>query len=201
MPNSSLVLSLYQIGAIQFGDFTLKSGQSSSLYLNLRKIISHPDLLRRIANAVWQVSQPHQYDLVCGVPYTALPIATCISLDHHLPMIIRRKETKDYGTKQKIEGDYQPHQRCLVVEDVITSGTSLLETTKDLEKEGLKITDVTALIDREQGGRQTLEKQFRVHSVLRLSDMMDILLDSTLVSRADKAKIHSFLAEQAPLTS
>ncbi len=197
MPNSSLVLSLYQIGVIQFGDFTLKSGQSSSLYLNLRKIISHPDLLRRISSALWQASVPQQYDLICGVPYTALPIATCISLDHHLPMIIRRKETKDYGTKQKIEGDYQANQRCLVVEDVITSGASLLETTTDLEKEGLKITDVTALIDREQGGVKKLEKHYRVHTVFRLSDMMDTLLDSTLVSRSDKAKIHSFLAEQA----
>lgn len=201
MPNSSLVLSLYQIGVIQFGDFTLKSGQSSSLYLNLRKIISHPDLLRRISNALWQASSPHQYDLICGVPYTALPIATCISLDHHLPMIIRRKETKDYGTKQKIEGDYQANQRCLVVEDVITSGASLLETTTDLEKEGLKITDVTALIDREQGGVKKLEKHYRVHTVFRLSGMMEILLNSSLVSRDDKMKIHSFLSEKAALAT
>ncbi len=201
MPNSSLVLSLYQIGVIQFGDFKLKSGQSSSLYLNLRKIISHPDLLRRIANALWQASQPHQYDLVCGVPYTALPIATCLSLDHHLPMIMRRKETKDYGTKQSIEGDYQPNQRCLVIEDVITSGASLLETTTDLEKVGIKVTDVTALIDREQGGIKTLEKNYRVHTVLRLSTMMETLLNSTLVSRDDKTKIHSFLSEKTALAT
>lgn len=201
MPNSSLVLSLYQIGVIQFGDFTLKSGQSSSLYLNLRKMISHPDLLRRVAHTLWQASQPHQYDLICGVPYTALPIATCISLDHHLPMIIRRKENKDYGTKQKIDGDYQANQRTLVVEDVITSGASLLETTTDLEKSGLKVTDVAALIDREQGGKSTLEKKYRVHTVLRLSEMMDILLNSTLVPRTDKMKIHSFLAEQEQLNA
>ncbi|MBV9576381.1 MAG: orotate phosphoribosyltransferase, partial [Gammaproteobacteria bacterium] len=92
--DTAIITSLYQMGAIQFGEFQLKSGQTSSIYLNLRKIISYPELLRHVSNAMWNAVQACQFDLVCGVPYTALPIATCISLTHHIPMIMRSKEKK-----------------------------------------------------------------------------------------------------------
>src|SRR5579883_2803864 len=137
-----IIASLYRIGAIQFGEFTLKSGQTSSIYINLRKIISYPELLRTIADAMWQKVKDCQFNLVCGVPYTALPIATCLSLDHDIPMIMRRKEKKSYGTKQQIEGKFAAGQTCLIIEDVITSGMSILETTADLEEAGLKIKDL-----------------------------------------------------------
>lgn len=197
MPTSSLALALYQIGAIQFGDFTLKSGQSSPLYINLRKIISHPFLLRHIANAMWETIQPFSCDLICGVPYTALPIATCLSLDHALPMVMRRKEIKDYGTKQRIEGDFKSKQRCLVVEDVITTGMSILETTQDLISAGIAVTDVVALIDREQGGVATLQKQFRVHTVLTVSTLLNTLLSLPPVLHEDKNRIRDLITQRA----
>src|SRR5688500_1667526 len=90
----TLITSLYQIGCIQLGHFTLKSGQTTSVYMNLRKIISYPEVMRMVAQAMWEETRNCQYDLICGVPYTALPIATCISLDHNIPMIMRRKEKK-----------------------------------------------------------------------------------------------------------
>lgn len=191
MIKTSLVSSLYQIGAIQFGEFTLKSGQTSSIYLNLRKIISHPSLLRTIAEAMWEVTRSCNYKLVCGVPYTALPIATCLSLDHNIPMIMRRKEKKEYGTKQLIEGEYQSGDSCLIIEDVITTGGSIMETTADLENAGLAITDVVALIDRQQGGRENLAKKYNVHSILTLSEIFDILLASTLLNTTERQLVET----------
>src|SRR5262245_20610788 len=141
MATDSLIYPLYKIGAIRFGEFKLKSGQTSTIYINLRKIISYPDLLRSVAEAMWNIMKPLQYDLICGVPYTALPIATCLSLEHNIPMIMRRKEKKDYGTKQIIEGEWKQGERSLIIEDVITSGSSVFETANDLEDAGVEVTD------------------------------------------------------------
>src|SRR5690242_11859207 len=112
MNNEELIFALYQIGALKLGDFTLKSGKSSKIYIDLRQIISHPNVLRAVADTIWQRIQHCKMDLICGVPYTALPIATCISLQHNIPMIMRRKEKKEYGAKQQIEGAFHAGQTC-----------------------------------------------------------------------------------------
>lgn len=197
MTHELLITSLYRIGAIQFGEFQLKSGQVSSIYINLRKIISYPDIMRAVAKLMWQATIDCQFDLICGVPYTALPIATCISLEHNVPMIMRRKEKKDYGTKQMIEGEFKPGQRCLVVEDVVTSGSSILETTLELEHAGLQIHDLVALIDREQGGRENLSKRYKLHTILTLTDILTTLLKSGLLSSNENTIIEQFMAERA----
>lgn len=191
-----LITSLYQIGAIQFGEFQLKSGQTSSIYINLRKIISYPAVLRTVAHAMWEKVKDCHFDLVCGVPYTALPIATCLSLDHNLPMIIRRKEKKEYGTKQLIEGEFKTNQHCLIIEDVVTTGSSIIETAVDLENAGLQITDVITLIDREQGGKEKLTQKYRLHSILSLSDILNLLLNSTLLSLDESKIIEQFLLKR-----
>ena len=191
----SLTESLFKIGAIQFGDFTLKSGKQSSIYINLRKIISYPALLRDISEAMWQ-KVGGNIELVCGVPYTALPIATCMSLDHDIPMVMRRKEKKDYGTKQMIEGVFEKGQSCLIIEDVITTGGSILETAADLEEAGLTVKDLVVLIDREQGGRENLEKKYTTHTILTISDMLKTLLASDLINAEERSIIEKFIAER-----
>lgn len=194
MPNQTLIQSLYHIGAIQFGEFKLKSGQTSSIYINLRKIISYPAILRTVSDAMWEITRDCNYDLVCGVPYTALPIATCLSLDHDIPMVMRRKEKKDYGTKQMIEGVYTEGQRCLIIEDVITTGGSIIETAHDLEQAGIQIHDLVVLIDREQGGKENLEKKYRVHSILTLSNILQTLLTSTITSPDERKIIETYIS-------
>ncbi|MCH9611206.1 MAG: Orotate phosphoribosyltransferase [Chlamydiales bacterium] len=170
------VFELEKIGAVKRGDFVLKSGAKSKIYIDLRLTVSSPKLLRMITDLIWQQIEDRSFDLVCGVPYTALPFATTLSLDHNIPMIMRRKEVKSYGTKKKIEGIFQSGQNCLVVEDLITSGQSVMETIEPLEEVGLKVTDVVAFLDREAGGCEMLEERgYRVHTLITLSEMLQTL--------------------------
>jgi orotate phosphoribosyltransferase len=199
MTEQQLILALYQIGAIKLGEFTLKSGQVSPVYIDLRQIISFPHILRTVSALMWKSVANTPFDLICGIPYTALPMATCMSLQNDRPMVMRRKEKKDYGTKQLIEGRFHAGQTCLLVEDVITTGGSVLETAKDLEAAGLIIKDVVVLIDREQGGNQNLRAHdYHVHATITLSLIFQELLKSDLPSAAEKTKLQQILHEPMP---
>jgi len=189
----AIVLELYAIGAIQFGSFTLKSGLSSPIYLDLRLIVSYPQLLRRISQALWSLAAPLSFDRLCGVPYTALPIATALSLDHDIPMLLRRKEIKDYGTKKSIEGVFQSKERCLIIEDVVTSGSSILETASALEKEGLVVEDALVVISREQGNRLK-ERGIFLHALLTIFDLLKILFHEKYISEETFRSVNHYLS-------
>ncbi len=196
MDHKALIQSLYQIGSIKFGDFVLKSGQKSTIYLDLRQIISYPKVLRTVAEILWQQVSRYSFDLICGVPYTALPIATCISLKQNIPMVMRRKEAKNYGTKQRIEGAFQAGQECLIIEDIITTGSSIIETAEDIETAGLKVNHVCVLINREQGGEENLrQRHYTVHAVFTLKEILNVLLQMNILPESERLIVNTLLHE------
>jgi orotate phosphoribosyltransferase len=196
--HTPLLIKLLEIKAVKFGQFTLKSGLSSPIYIDLRLVVSYPDLLKDVAEALWTKIKELNFDLLCGVPYTALPFATAISLLHRKPMVLRRKEVKEYGTKKLIEGAYQPGQRCLVIEDLITTGISIFETIEPLEKEGLQVHDIAVLLDREQGGRKALtEKGYHLHAVFTMTELLEHVLKTGLADQATVESVRNFMAQGA----
>lgn len=135
-----------------------------------------------------------KFDIVCGVPYTALPIATIYSIKTGVPMVMRRKEAKDYGTKKLIEGNFKESDKCLIVEDVVTSGSSILETVNDLVGSGIKCTDAIVLLNREQGGEKILkEKGITMHSLFSLTQLMDILKQEKCIDEAIVKRVEIYL--------
>lgn len=191
----SLILALHDAGCVQFGQFTLASGASSPIYLDLRRMASHPALLRMAAAAYADLLRPLSYDLLAAVPYAALTIGTAVALAADRPLIYPRKEVKAYGTGRAVEGDFQPGQRAAVLEDLVTSAGSVLTAIQTLEGAGLAVSDVVVLIDRQQGGPQNLAAAgYRLHAALTLAQIVALLEAAGRVTPAQAAAVRAYLA-------
>ena len=176
-PIETLVLTLHDIGAVQFGRFRLHSGKESRIYIDLRLLVSFPAALRQATAAYAGVLATLDYDLLAATPLAGLPIGTAIGLHLDKPLIYPRKTAKSYGTGKNIEGRWSIGQTVVVIDDLITSGDSVLETVASVKAAGLHVRDAVVLIDREQGGREMLAKQgYRVHPVMTLRQMLEILV-------------------------
>jgi uridine monophosphate synthetase len=202
-PSTSLTLKertaneFFDCGCVKFGQFKLKSGVISPIYLDLRMLVSHPSLLAQVAELYKETLKAVRFDVLAALPYAALPIGTAVSLSMNKPMIYPRREQKTYGTCSSIEGAYQPKNIAIIIDDVITRGDSKLEAISQLESAGLQINDVCVLIDRESGGTGFLQAHGKnLISIFKFSELIEAWHLSGRVSQEQYDMVKIFLAEE-----
>jgi orotate phosphoribosyltransferase/uridine monophosphate synthetase len=189
--NLWLADELWKLGAIQFGDFTLgKSTVNSPVYVNLRRLISNPHALQRVAevmldevHTLQRMRQPRlaAYDLIAGVPFGGLHLATAFSLLSGTPLIYLHPP-KD-GHRTVIEGNYTAGQTVLIIDDLITGGRSVIHTAQRLEEDHLLVEDALVLLDRQQGGQERLKQRgINLVSTLTLEAVLHYLGSSRKIS-------------------
>jgi uridine monophosphate synthetase len=188
-----LVIDLFDIKCLLFGEFEQSSGAIFNYYVDLRQIISDPALFHRVLDCYAQVLQTLKFDRIAGIPYGSLPTATGLSLQLHKPLIYPRKEVKAHGTRRLVEGEFNEGETVAVVDDILITGGSVLDGIAKLESSGLNVNDVVVFLDH--GGQQDTRAKkrlntrgLRIQSVLSLETISDVLEEAERIS-ADQAKV------------
>ena len=195
--NPNLADELLKAGCIKFGEFTLKSGLKSPIYIDLRQIITYPKLLEQIGAAYLPLLKGLKFDRIAGLPYAAIPIATAISLQGNYPMIYPRKEVKTYGTKAEIEGEYHAGETVVIIDDLATTGGSKFEAIEKLTEAGLVVKDVVVLIDRQSGAKESLAQAgFAMHAVLTITQLLDYWEQTQKVEKDKIEATRKFLRQE-----
>ena len=192
LDNLWLAQTLFDLGGVQFGNFTVsESAVSSPVFVNPKVLISNPTALRVASKLMQQEinlaqslrrARAHPFAVVAGVPVGGLLLATAFSLETNIPMIYARVRPEGTG-KRGIEGRFNMGDTALIIDDLITRGSSVLETAELLEENRLKVKDVIVLVDREHGATERLRRRgFNLISILKLDVMLNHYMSRGLIS-------------------
>ncbi|NDC13812.1 MAG: orotate phosphoribosyltransferase [Synechococcaceae bacterium WB9_2_170] len=191
---ANLVVELFDIGCLLFGEYVQASGAIFNYYIDLRQIISDPNLFHRVLHAYAGQLEGLMFDRIAGIPYGSLPTATGLSLQLHKPLIYPRKEVKAHGARRLIEGDFNEGDHVVVVDDILITGGSVLEAIAKLESSGLVVRDVVVFLDH--GGdhqRQAKERLaaagYRFHAVVTIEQITAVLHAAGRLSDAQAATL------------
>ncbi len=194
-----LILFLFDKNAIKIGNFTLSSGKKSRFYLDLRILQSYPLYFRKTISLLKTLIHSQigleSFDYLCSVPTSGTVFGSALSYELFKPHIYVRKDLKNYGTQKKIEGALEPNSKILFVDDVITTGQSILTAVESLSNNSV-VSGVVVLIDRQQGS-QNLFDQFtlKIKSAITIHRIIDILNDNARINKNEYDRIKEELVE------
>ena len=201
MPNTSnkVTNALYLSGCLKFGSFKIKSGSTSPYYIDLARLLSSPKHLCSVADlaaeSIMQILVSERIDKLASIELKGALIVPSIACRLNLPCIVVRKEEKAYGVTGRIAGaDVSAGDNILFFDDVISEGLSKVEGIKPLQAQGGNVKHLLVVVNREQGGKENLEKLgFRVHALARISEIVDSLYMNKHISRAQTIEVLSYV--------
>ena len=178
---------LHEKGALKFGDFTLTSGNKSSYYVDLRIVPSFPHQFRKMIKQLQSNISANigleNFDYLVSVPTSGLVIASALAIETVKPIIYVRNKPKDHGTSKTIEGSFEQGKKALMIDDVATTGGSVINAIKSLRESGLVISDTFVIINRMEGASQALEAEgIKMHNLTDILEITKTLHDQNLIS-------------------
>ena len=187
---------LHQNDIIKFGDFTLASGKKSSYYIDLRLGASFPHIFRKMTKNLQKLVSEKtgldNFDSLVSVPTGGLVIGSALAIETVKPLIYVRDKPKDYGTTKSIEGKIFSGMKVILIDDVVTTGSSVINAIKQLKDAGLSISDVYVIINRLEGANNTLElEKVNLYQLTDVLEITTILFQEKLVSKEILDKINN----------
>ncbi len=177
---------LHQKGIIKFGDFTLASGKKSSYYVDLRLIPSYPHqfrtMIKYLQNNIAESVGWDSFDSLVSVPTGGLVIASALAIETVKPLIYVRSKPKDYGTSKSVEGQIHEGMKVVMIDDVATTGGSVVNAIKSLKEANITIEDAYVIVNRMEGADQALkELAVKLHSITNVMQITQALHEQKLV--------------------
>ena len=195
---------LIKNSAIKFGDYILASGKKSPYYIDLRQTISSPITMDWIGNALTRIVineiGKDKIDKILGVPTAGVPFATVVSQKLAIPLIYYRQARKEHGVRKKIEGILDRNDRVLIIDDLITTGESVIESAEVVREQGGVVNELVVLLDREQGGKERLRSsRIEPHVLFKISDAMEWLHTVGLIEDKIFDTVKRYIKEESQL--
>jgi orotate phosphoribosyltransferase len=196
---------LIKSDAIKFGDYILTSGKRSPYYIDLRLTISSPITMDWIANSLTRITIKEigrdKIDKILGVPTAGVPFATVVSQKLGIPLIYYRQARKEHGVRKKIEGILERNDRVLIVDDLITTGESVIEAAEVVRDQGGVVNELVVLLDREQGGKDRLRvSRIEPHVLFKISDAMIWLHNVGLIEDKIYETVQKYTEEEGQVS-
>lgn len=172
MKKKELINILRECGAIQFGDFILTSGAKSKYYIDIKKASTNPIILKKIIKEIAKYS--YDYELIAGMELGAVPLIVALSLETNIPYVIIRKEKRVHGTSKQIEGENVENKKVLIIEDVTTSGGSVIQCINILKQNNAILDKIIVIVDRENGAKEKIaDYKLELIPLLSINDILD----------------------------